>query len=256
MVSREAVRKSIKELSNQLGFTLFIPHSKCVEPTDKAKEIYPQIKDAVQMLVGIESPKDDNVLKIAVAGSSAELFIKLYLKEFYAKHSDIQLEISKRECVDILKQKQLDLVIDVEAQIDKAIFRTTELFKLTGTFAATLEFIKKHNVPSTILKDDLFKLPIISRKGAWQEFLTLLGIDTNIPIIQSASTDMTLSMTMDSIGIGLLPKELLKVLPNNNLVELNVQDLVQLPFKVLCGYTKNLSNTARAFIDGLVKYFS
>jgi len=254
-VSRSAVQQNIKELSNQLGFSLFMSHSKGVEPTDKAREIYPQIKNAIESLIAVEQLKETDTLKIAVGASSAELFVKLYLKEFYTKNPEIQLEINKRESIDLLKQKQLDFIIDPDHDIDKTIFKTTDLFSLSGAFVATKEIISKYNLNNSIQIEDLIKLPIISRKGAWDEFLRITGLKSDVSIIQSASTDMTVSMAQDSIAIALMPRELIKLLPNSNLVELDVSNLPDLPLKILCGYTKTLSKPAKAFVNGLISFF-
>jgi DNA-binding transcriptional LysR family regulator len=254
MVTREAVRKNIKELGNQLGMTLFISHSRGVEPTDKAKGIYPQIKDALKLLTSIEQDSTPDTLEIAVSDSTAEVFVKEYLKEFCAKHPTIKLELSKLKGMSLKKAIQQDFIIEVQHLVDRKVFKTIDLFTISGAFVATKDFIKKHNIPKSMTKEELFKYPIITREEAWKYFLENNELKTKPFIMQASSTDMAYSMTKDSIGIGYFAKELLNISPNANLVKLDVTGITFPSFKTVCAYTKTLSQPAKDFINGFITY--
>ena len=49
-VSQPAISYSLKELENQLGYTLFYRNSKGIEPTTEAKELYGYISTAFNIL--------------------------------------------------------------------------------------------------------------------------------------------------------------------------------------------------------------
>ena len=245
-ITRTAVIKNIKALELHLG-TLFVSNKKGVEPTTKAKEIYPTIKEAIKSLVGVEQDQTPDTLEIAISNSTAEVFVKAYLKEFLAKHPNINLEITKPD-------DKYDFIIDSETAVDKKTFRTIDLFSTCGAFVATKNFIQKNNIQRSLTKDELFKYPIISRKEVWQHFLQKNTLDIKPSIIQVPSMDMVFSMTKDSNGVGFLSKEIITIYPDPNLVELNVQDIDLLSMKYVCGYTRELSKNAKTFLDGFIKF--
>jgi len=255
MVTREAIRKSIKELGNQLGFELFIPHSRGIEPTDKAKEIYPKIKSAIESLASLETPANPNAIRIAVSNASVEVIIVAYFKVFHAQHPNIQIQLLKREGMKLEDQKNLDFIVDADHMIDKNEFKTIEIISGAGDFVACKEFIKKNNIQNPTTKDEILKFPIISREEIWKEFQSCNKIKTKPHFINVASIDMAFPLTEDSFGIGHFAAELLlKIKPNSNLVILNVTDIVKTYVTYSCGYKNPLSPPARAFIDGLIKF--
>ena len=63
-VSQPAISYSLKELENQLGYTLFYRNSKGIEPTLEAKELYGYISTAFNILNDAEEHiKNLNQLK-------------------------------------------------------------------------------------------------------------------------------------------------------------------------------------------------
>jgi len=254
-ITRSGVSHNLKELGNQLGFKLFEPHSKGVEPTTQATNIYPTIKTAVDAITAAEniSQRQDNIIKMAVSNSYAEIVLQAFFKEFYQKHPDMRLEISKLENLTVIQRKQLDFIIDYKDYIDTQVFKIIDLFKVTGAFVATKDYLTRKSLSHTMTKNELFNQPIILRKEAWQEFAKYSQIKDTPQLIQSNSTDMTYSMVKDSIGIGYLTKSLIKASDNKNIVEIKINDIDFPTVWYSCGYI-NLSETAKIFIDELIVF--
>ena len=78
-ITRSAISHNMKELGNQLGVALFTPHSKGVEPTNDAIDIYPMIKSAVESITRAEShasasgSESRSTVKKAVSAASVEI---------------------------------------------------------------------------------------------------------------------------------------------------------------------------------------
>ncbi len=261
-ITRTAVSQNIKELSNQLGIKLFTAHSKGVEPTDEANSIYPKIKNAVESITIAENSvaklNDENnkTVKIALSGVSTGTLIKGYLKEFYTKYPDIRLEISQLKDLDLIKQKQVDMIIGVKDIMNQNL-KIINVYKTHPVFIVSKEFLKKHGLSNTISKEQLSKLPIIMLKDkdiVWkQENEVEESLSTILPV---TAPDMTYSMVENSIGVGISSKEALKLLNatnNTDLVSLNVHDMPLNPVQFVCGYNGNLAKSARIFVDGLVE---
>lgn len=193
---------------------------------------------------------------MAVSSSTAEVFLKEYIKKFCEQHPDIRLEIFKREEIDLIKQKQMDLVIDLERFFKDTDFKTIELFPGADIFVATKIFLKEHNISDTISLTDLLRFPIITRETAWQSFCKHNNLDHRMyPLAVSLSTfDLVYSIINKTNGIVYYVRELLNMTKDHDLVTLNVEGASYPPIKYLCGYTRSLSKPACTFIDGFVVF--
>ena len=263
-ITRAAVSHNIKVLGDQLGIVLFSPHGKGVSPTSDASSIYPIVKAAVESLIHAESIasklnyESKAIIKMAVSNTSVEILLESYLEEFCAKYPKIRLKIAKLEGMDLFTQKQQDFIIDLKHCINHSL-KTIDLYTVNNTFFATKDFLKKHGLSNTISKEQLFKLPIIVRKGGvWTIFSK--QIDTrDIPSIpvSAVTKDMVYSMTKKSIGVGFLSKELLKLLhrtKDHKLVALKVKDITIPKLQFSCGYHENLTKPACSFVEGFQKF--
>jgi len=255
-ITRTGIGQNIKELSKQLGVTLFIPQQRGVEPTSEADTLYPTIKKAIESIIETEgilcSLKDKklDVVRMVVVSSLADFYIKQYIKEFYSKYPKIQLEFSKQ--VD----SKTDFVIDLESSFQDKSFKTIELFNGHGAFIVSKEFVKKHGLAKEITLNEFLRLPLIARAGAWQEFIRQSGVNANPFVTKTASSEATHLMVKNSLGVGLSSKDLLEKLSDKNIVEIKVKDLKMPYVKIVCAYQKELSQSAKKFIDGLIQYCS
>jgi len=261
--TRTAVGQNIKELGHQLGTSLFAAHTKGVEPTAAASNLYKNIKGIIDGIHEAEKNLDafkatnKETIKIAIANTFAEIFLKKYLKEFWEKYPNIKLDIFKRDGMDLHKQKQLDLVIDVENFIGTSDFKVAELFQTTDSFVATKEYIAKHKIPHTMTIAELLRFPIITRDIAWQVFCEKNNLDPkSYPLAASLpSFDLVHSaINSNPNGIVLYVGDLLHMTQNPDLVVLNVTGVHYPFFKHVYGYTKNLSKSAQTFIDGFIAF--
>ena len=261
-VSRALIGQRIKELSNQLGVTLFTPHQKGVIPTGEANNLYPLIKNALTLITeaesGLKSFTSDStgIIKIAMSNTHIELYVKDYIKEFLIQYPKIQLEIFDNDGIDMLKAGKIDFVLNWEYLFKGTVFRTTKLFSITDVFIASREFLCKHGLSKNISKGEFLKLPIIMHQESSGEFLRNLDTGIKPHVIKMATNDMVYSLTKSGIGIGWHCNEVLDKAysSDTDIVRLNIRDVSQQAFNAVCGYNKTLSQPARVFVDGLIKF--
>ena len=263
-ITRAAVSHNMKELSKQLGVELFISSNKGVVLTNEAINIYPIIKDGVESFTLAESItsklNDENKtsVKMAISGTSVEILINRYVKEFDAKYPKIRLEISDLKDIDLVKQQQEDFVNSSKRTINQSL-KAINLYTTNPIFLASKDFLKKHELTNTISKDLLFKFPVIVHKGTiWAEQCKQECEKDDPSMIRLvASSNMIYSMSQDSIGIGLISRETLGLLggiKGTNLVPLNVDGITFKAVQIVCGYNKALTRPARTFVDGFLKF--
>ena len=244
-ITREAVRKNIKELGNQLGIILFKSHSKGIEPTLEAESIYPSIKNAIDTISETENrfykfnAEKVGTIKLSVQGSVAESYISAFLKEFSTNYPQIQLEFTKPETAEF--------VINDAHIFENTKFKTIELFQVTAAFAASKNFLKKNNVAKNLSKEQLLGFTIIARNEAWNHF------NWQARVIRTTSSETTLKMTKESLGIGCFSKEFLTIKNDKDLIVLDIIDVEMPTAKIVCGYV-TLSKHAHLFITEFSKY--
>jgi len=260
-VSRSAVSQSIKELGNQLGVALFIPHSKGVIPTGEANNLYPTIKNAITSIVEVENSlrgfdhQSEAVLKIGLTIPSIEYCVLDYLKEFCTKYPNVQLEFYRRDIMELLGSGKLDFVIEMGSVVGKHNFNTISLFDMNNTFIATKEFLKKHGLSQTISVDDLLRLPIISFH-TWSDFYKQLNVKIKPKfVIKADSVIMGHYMAKNSMGISYYVKEAFQKMNDPDLVEVQVKNLSFPSQERVCGFN-SLSRPAKTFVDGLKETLS
>jgi len=248
-LAHTSVLQNIKELSNQLDVKLFTSHSKGVEPTDDAHRLYPTIKEAIKSISTIEQHLGDTkqqTIKIAIANNVAEILTRKFIKHFYQKNPNVQIEISKLDSLNAFKQKQLDFIIDLSAAFNNTEYKTINIMPVTASFIATKDFLQKNNLESVITKEKLFQYPIITRPEIWN--------GTNPSIIKTTSADMTYNLTKDSVGIGYFAHEILDRTLDTDMVVLDVSDIVPTKFQLVCGYCRPLSKIAKTFTEEFVHF--
>ena len=239
----QAVGQNIKELSRQLGVTLFVATTRGVEPTNDANKLYSVISGAVETLVSAEQIFDNqNIVRMIVNSSAAEHYIREYMKLFCEKNPGIQFEF--------LRQGDADFIIDLDSAFDGK-YKKVALFAEAGVLVATREFLGRHGLVESMTKEELLKLPIIIREGRLPYFRE--HITDKINLMKATTTEATLSMAKSSLGVGLLSDRVFEIAGEEDLVILNVEGVRFRAGQFVCGYV-GLSKPAKMFVDGLVKF--
>ena len=256
-ISSVAVGQNIRELSNQLGVTLFNSHRKGTEPTAEADRLYPKIKKAIEAIIEAEDAldiHDSKTIRMAMASTAIEFFVRLYLKEFYKRHPDIKLEIFKSEALDIHKQRELDFIMEMDIFVDKSFKYKSKVFEIRGGLVASREFLAENNLSDRMTKEQLVKLPLICRDALWADLQKNIGADKDLIMTKTPSVDVTISMVKDSIGVGYVAKEIIAKLGNPDLVSLEVEGVAFQNYSAICAHNKPLSKHAKVFVDGFKEY--
>ena len=120
-VSQPAISYSLKELENQLGYTLFYRNSKGIEPTMEAKELYSYISTAFNILNDAEehiknlNQLNTGCIRIGIPSYLSFFFLNDSICEFRKIFPGIKFEIicaSTNDMMEMLETRKLDLVFD------------------------------------------------------------------------------------------------------------------------------------------------
>ena len=118
-ISQPAISKSIKNLENQLGGSLFIRTKKGVVLTEEGKELYYYIKQAIEFINNGENKFTDLInlktgcIKIGTSTTIAKEFLLPYLEIFRDKYPSIDIKIItgvSNELISKLKYGLIDIL--------------------------------------------------------------------------------------------------------------------------------------------------
>ena len=212
-VSQPAISYSLKELENQLGYTLFYRNSKGIEPTLEAKELYNYISTAFNILKDAEEHVNNlnnlNIgnIRIGIPSHIGFLYLSKYIYNFREKYPNIKFSIiskSMPEMIEMLETRKLDIIIGTLPINSEKKITKINLAKLNNCFAYNKKLLK--NIKIKELKD-LVKYPLILPSSSFDNRTKLDEyFDSNNirlePVVESSTTEIMLDMVRKGIGIG------------------------------------------------------
>lgn len=263
-VSQPAISYSLKELENQLGYTLFYRNSKGIEPTVEAKELYGYISTAFNILNDAEEHiKNLNNLNIGCIriGTSSHIgmfYLTSFISEFRSLYPGIRFEIvckSSNEMIEMLETRKLDIIIDSLAINSKKNVTKLTLSKLNNCFAYNKKQLSNVDIKSI---DDLKKYPLIlpnktsSLRLKLDEYMDSKNIKLS-SVIDVWTTEIMLNLVRSGLGIGYFSENVINSQEDKDNFKVLLFDNELPVVEVSCIYIDDfLTMATRKFIDLLV----
>jgi len=237
-ISQPAISKSIKNLEDQLGGTLFVRTKRGVILTEEGKEFYKYIKQAIEYINNAESKFTDLInletgsIRIGISTTLTKEFLLPYLEEFHEKYPKIDIQIDTNvssELLSKLRNGLLDIVI--LHMIDKDYgddVEITKCKKVTDCFAVNKKY--KDLINKELSLKELNNYPLILQpKGSnTRKFLDNLAKENNVvltPSMELAGYTLVVEFTKIGLGIGYVNEDYSKDLfDNKELYKLNIKE--------------------------------
>ena len=260
-VSQPAISYSLKELENQLGYTLFYRNSKGIEPTLEAKELYSYISTAFNILHDAEEHiKNLNSLNIGCIriGTPSHIgvfYLSSFISDFRKIYPGIRFEIvckSTSDMVEMLETRKLDLVVDTLPINSKRDVVKVTLAKLPNCFAYNKSKMKDVHIEKV---EDLKNYPLIlpsatsSIRLKLDEYMESQNTKL-LPILESWTTEMMVELVRQGVGIGYFVKNVIDIQNDQEDFEVITFDDRLPAVDVCCVYIDDFLTTAtRKFIE-------
>ena len=265
-VSQPAISYSLKELENQLGYTLFYRNSKGIEPTLEAKELYSYISTAFNILNDAEEHiKNLNSLNIGCIriGTPSHIgvfYLSNYIADFRKIYPGIRFDIvckSTSDMVEMLETRKLDLIVDTLPINSKKPVTKVTLSKLQNCFAYNKNIMKDINIKKV---EDLKNYPLVlpsatsSIRLKLDEFMESQNTKL-IPVLESWTTEIMIEMVREGVGIGYFVKNVIDTQSDKDDFAVITFDN-QLPaVDVCCVFVDDfLTSATRKFVDLLISH--
>lgn len=260
-VSQPAISYSLKELENQLGYTLFYRNSKGIEPTLEAKELYSYISTAFNILHDAEEHiKNLNSLNIGCIriGTPSHIgvfYLSNFIADFRKIYPGIRFEIvckSTSDMVEMLETRKLDLIVDTLPINSKKDVTKVTLSKLQNCFAYNKNIMKDVHINNV---EDLKDYPLIlpsatsSIRLKLDEYMESQNTKL-LPILESWTTEIMIEMVRKGVGIGYFVKNVIDTQNDKDNFEVITFDDDLPAVDVCCVYIDDFLTTAtRKFVE-------
>ena len=259
-VSQPAISYSLKELENQLGYTLFNRNSKGIEPTNEAKELYRYVSMAFNILKDAEehiqnlNNLDIGNIRIGVSNVLPAFYITEIVSKFRSIFPGIKFKIlnaNTSELLDMLLTKKIDIALDI-----LPINVNSDISKEALTSFDNYFVFNKNNFNDVRITDitDLKKYNLIlpsmgtNLRSRLDDYLKNKNVELD-SVIEVSNMDTMLRLVNNGIGIGYLPGKFIEY--ESDLECLNITDL---PTVDICFnyYEENLNAAVKKFIEFLI----
>ena len=212
------VTRTIKQLEQALGCSLFFRSSRSVQLTPEGEELFTHIAPAMQQIrsgeesVLLHSTMQSGIVSIGVSEFALHYILLPVLEQFRQKYPGIRLRIlnsNSQQAASALKDNLVDmalLTLPVEhqerfARADLAHFREVPV---CGRQYAS-------GISGTVSLEELMRFPLISLcQGSsthrfYSEWFRSQGLVFS-PDIEAATSDQILPMVQANLGIGFIPE--------------------------------------------------
>ncbi len=239
-ISQPAISKSIKNLEEQLGGSLFVRTKRGVILTEEGKEFYNYIKQAIEYINNAENKftdlinLDSGCIKIGISSTLTKEFLLPYLEKFHLLYPKIDIQIITNLTSDLvpkLRNGLIDIIIlNLNSKNYENDIEIIKCKKIIDCFVVNSKY--KELVNKKLSLKDLNNYPLILQaKGSnTREFLDDFTRKNNIilkPNIELASYSLVVEFAKIGFGIGYVTKEYIKnELTNKDLYELNIKEKI------------------------------
>ena len=269
MISQPAISKSIKNLEEQIGCSLFTRNKNGVILTEEGKSLYNEIKNAIEIIKNAEQKVNEminldcGILNIGISNTLTRNYLLPFIKQFNETYPKVTIKIHTEPSFELINKARKGLVDFIILNLPYNIpndFEKTNLVEIHDCFVANQKFNELKN--KTISFEELNKYPLIllaqGSNGRYflDEYCNKIGINLS-PKFELASYSLVTEFIKSGIGIGLLTKEFIKEeLNNGELFEIKIKpDINTNPRNIGVIYLsqKPLSHCTEKFLNFLTK---
>lgn len=264
MISQPAISKSIKNLEEQVGCSLFTRNKAGVLLTEEGKVLFNEIKNAIEIIENAEKKLNEmihlecGILNIGVSNTLTRNYLLPYIQEFNKMYPKVTIKVHTEPSFELINKARKGLVDFIILNLPYNVpddFEKHNLVEVHDCFVANNNFSDlKGNVISL---DDLNNYPLIllaqGSNGRYflDDYCSKIGINL-APKFELASYSLVTEFIKSGIGIGLLTKEFIKdELESGDLFEICTDPLIDIKSRnigVIYLSQQTLSHCSKEFL--------
>lgn len=267
MITQPGISKSIKNLEEQLGCSLFIRTKSGVILTDEGKVFYEQIKQAMEIIDSAEQRLmemvnlDYGYLNIGVSNTLTKKYLLPYIQEFHNKYPKVKITIFTNPTFTLLQKMRNGLIDFIILNMPYNVPTDCDSYKLIDIqdcFIANNHF--KELKDKVIPLEEISNYPLIliskgsNTRYALDNYCSKLGFALN-PEMDLSSYSLVTEFAKIGMGIGIATKEFLdEEFKNGELFEVKTNPALPKRYiGVMHLKNKVLSKCSQEFLEMLNK---
>lgn len=266
-ISQPAISKSIKNLEEQLGGTLFIRTKRGVILTSEGKEFYNYIKKAIEYITSAENKFTDLInleigcIRIGISTTLTKEFLLPYLEKFHKLYPNIDIMINTNissELLTKLRNGLIDIVIlnlnNKKYDDDIEIIKCKEI---NDCFVINKDYLNLNNLNLSIKDLNNYPLILQAKESNTRDFIDNFAKECNVvlkPNMELASYTLVVTLAKIGFGIGYATKEYIKKeLENEELFELKIKEAIPSRYIGIALCKNNLPNFSTKKLIEIIK---
>lgn len=255
-ISQPAISKSIKNLEEQLGGTLFIRTKRGVILTSEGKEFYNYIKKAIEYITSAENKFTDLInleigcIRIGISTTLTKEFLLPYLEKFHKLYPNIDIMISTNissELLTKLRNGLIDIVIlNLNTKKYDDDIEIIKCKKINDCFVVNKDYLNLNKLNLSIKDLNDYPLILQTKESNTRKFIDNFAKEHNVilkPNMELASYTLVVTLAKIGFGIGYATKEYIKKeLENKELFELKIKETIPSRYIGIALSKNNLPN--------------
>ena len=239
-ISQPAISKSVKNLEEQLGGTLFVRTKRGVTLTEEGKEFYKYIKQAIEYINNAENKFTDLInletgcIKIGISTTLTKEFLLPFLEEFHERYPKIDIQISTELTSDLIPKLRNGLIDLIILNLKgKSYGDDVDIIKCKDVHDCFIVGEKYKDLANEEIDfNELNDYPLIlqAKESNTRMFLDNYMREYNVtlnPNIELASYSLVVEFTKIGLGIGYATKEYITdLLKTKKLYELKMKNRI------------------------------
>lgn len=238
------ITRTIKNLENELGCTLFVRSNRGVTLTPEGQKLYAHVRIAVEQLqageeeLSMDKSLQSGVISIGASEVALRCFLLPVLKEYRQRYPGVRLRVinhSTTQAIAALKAGLVDIALvttptgKLNALNAKNVKEIQEVAVCGGAFSC----IANHCMTLA----ELSAMPIVSlgKQTKTFEFYSQWFLKHGLafaPDIETSTADQILPMVQNNLGIGFVPREFLIGEEAAHVFQLQLKE--QIPSRFIC----------------------
>jgi LysR family transcriptional regulator, salicylic acid-responsive activator of bsdBCD len=271
-MSQPPLSQQLKQLEYELGVTLFERHTRKLILTEEGVHFYKRAKEIIELITGtVEEVKElsagtKGTLSIGTISSLGAQLLPERITDFHIHYPDVQFQIwegDTNRIMELLENRIIELGI-VRLPIDNRIFDMIHLPDEPIVVAMSNKWNSYSDRPSIMLSELEDKPLLVLRRQIGtsmysEDMYTVDAVKTaflNVgfePRIICESTDIMTLLTWayHDIGIALVPKSAINLIPNTQLIfkEIVNPSIIARPSALIWLKGRYLSSISRKFME-------
>jgi len=173
-VTKSAVAQNLKELGRQLGVRLFTGHSKGVEPTFEAEELYKKIVPSLDQIIHAEesivefNENSAGVVRIVCTSNSSGDYVAKKVSRFIKKYKNAKFDLHIRPldlAMSELSNGAVDIVIGIlpSELVTKYSLKPLPVAPFKITFVSSQDFASERKIGKRISRIQFNEMILITQ---------------------------------------------------------------------------------------------